>query len=238
VRKRDRKGRGEAVTVALITIVLVVAGGWLLYREPPKQRPGEALSKFDRLAQKVHELIQGRWYGKVAATVGLLVVGLVVSRLFSSEPLAAPTQTVTVTSPGVASTQTVTVTSPQTAPTTTPGPKPANSVLGTWTGLVVDQEDAASKSQITLAVRTTKVATATAGTLSEKPLDGERCEFLITATGRESKAFTFAARARPNYPGCVDERISIEREENGALTYKTNLGYRDNDAGIGTLRAD
>lgn len=223
------------MTVALITILVVGVAGWLLYREPPKQRPGQALGKFDRMAQRVHELIQGRWYGKVAATVGLLVVGLLVSQLFSSKPLKASTQTVTVTTPGSTFTQTVTVTSPQPGPATTPDPKPTNSVVGTWTGLVIDQEDAASKSQITLIVRTTKIETETAGTLSVKPLDDERCEFLLTATGKESKAFTFAARAHPDYSGCVDERISVERKADGTLTYKTDLGYRDNDAGMGTL---
>jgi hypothetical protein len=238
VRKLDGKGREQAMTVALITIVLVVAGGWLLYREPPKQRPGQALSKFDRLAQRVHELIQGRWYGKVAATVSLLVVGLLAAQLFSSDPLTASTQTVTVTvkEPGSTSPQTGTTTSPQTGTTTTPDTKPTNSVLGTWTGLVIDQEDAASKNQINLTVRTTKIATETAGTLSEKPLGGDKCEYLITATGKESKAFTFAARHLPDYPGCLDEKISVERKEDGTLTYTTDLGYRGPDAGVGTLR--
>jgi hypothetical protein len=224
------------MTVALITIVLVVAGGWLLYREPPKQRPGEALTKFDRLAQRLHELIQGRWYGKVAATVGVLVVGLLASQLFSSEPLTASTQTVTVRTPGSTSTRTVTVTSPQPGPTTTPDPKPTNSVVGTWSGLVVDQEDAARKSQITVTVRTTKIDVEMAGTLSEKPLGGDRCELLITATGKESKAFTFAARPLPDYPGCLSERISVERKADGTLRYTTDLGYRGNDAAVGTLR--
>ncbi len=72
--------RGKEMIIALITVVLLGVGAWLLYREPPKQRPAEALSRFDRMAQRVHELIQGRWYGKVAATVGLIVVGLLVSR--------------------------------------------------------------------------------------------------------------------------------------------------------------
>ncbi len=230
------------MTAALITIVLVVAGGWLLYREPPKQRPGQALSKFDRMAQRVHELIQGRWYGKVAATVGLLGVGLLVSQLFSSEPLTTSTQTVTVTLPGSTVTQTVTVTSPQpatspeTGPATTPDAKPTNSVLGTWAGIVVDQENAASKNQVTLTVKTTKVETETAGTLSEKSLGGDKCEYLLTATGKESKAFTFAARPLPDYPGCLDEKIAVERQADGALAYSTDLGYRGLDAGLGTLQ--
>ena len=224
------------MTVALITIVLVVAGGWLLYREPPKQRPGQALSKFDRMAQRVHELIQGRWYGKVAATVGVLVVGLLAAQLVSSDPLTPSPQTVTVTTPVSTSPSTGTTTSPQTGTSTTPDPKPTNSVLGTWSGLVIDQEDAASKNQINLTVRTTKVDKETAGTLNEKPLGGERCEFLLTATGKESKAFTFAARHLPDYPGCVNERISVEPKADGTLTYTTDFGYRDKDAGVGTLR--
>jgi hypothetical protein len=109
-------------------------------------------------------------------------------------------------------------------------------VVGTWTGLVVDQEDAASKSQITLTVRTTKIDVELAGTLSEKPLAGDRCELLITATGKESKAFTFAARPLSDYPGCLSERISVERKADGTLRYATDLGFRDKDAAVGTLR--
>lgn len=226
------------MTVALITIVLVVTGGWLLYREPPKQRPGQALSKFDRMAQRVHELIQGRWYGKVAATLGVLVVGLLAAQLFSSEPLTPSPQTVTVTvtTPGSTSPATGTTTSPQTGTTTTPEPKPTNSVIGTWTGLVIDQEDASSKNRVNLTVRTTKIDTETAGTLSENPMGGDKCEYVITATGKESKAFTFAAVRLSNYPGCLNEKISVELNKDGTLTYATDLGYRGPNAAVGTLR--
>jgi hypothetical protein len=223
--------------IALITVVLLGVGGWLLYREPPKQRPAEALSRFDRMAQRVHELIQGRWYGKVAATVGLIVVGLLVSQLFSSKPLTASTQTVTVTTPGSTSTRTVTVKSPQPGLATSSAPKPISSgVVGTWAGLVIDQEDAASKSQVTLTVRTTRIDVGMAGSLSETTSGGDRCELLITATGKESKAFTFAARHLSNYPGCLNERISVERKDDGTLRYSTDLGYRGSDAAVGTLR--
>ncbi len=75
-----------------------------------------------------------------------------------------------------------------------------------------------------------------AGSLSEKTLGGDRCELLITATGKESRAFTFAARHLPDYPGCLNERISVERKDDGTLRYSTDLGYRGSDAAVGTLR--
>jgi hypothetical protein len=222
------------MTIALITIVFVVTGGWLLYREPPKQRPGQALSKFDRLAQKVHELIQGRWYGKVAATAAVIVAGLLASTLFSSEPLTASikTVTVTVTTPGktVGSTST-----PTTTTTPEPEPEPNRSVLGSWTGIVVDQDDTSRKYRITLLVRTTKIEADPAGTLTERTLSGGKCEYLITATGQEGNVFTFASRDSDEYGyGCDDEKISVERKANGTIAFKSDLG--DDADAVGTLR--
>jgi hypothetical protein len=232
--ERDGRVREELMTVALITIVLVVADGWLLYREPPKQRPGEALSKFDRLAQTVHELIQGRWYGKVAATVAVIVAGLLASTLFSSEPLTASTKTVTVTVTTKAATGTTGPPSTPTETATNPAPKPSRSVLGTWSGIVVDQDDASKKYRIVLVVQTTRIEADPAGTVVEKGLNGSKCEYLITATGKEGNAFTFAARDRDEYGYCPKEKISVERKPNGTVTYKSDLGS-DADS-VGTLR--
>jgi cation diffusion facilitator CzcD-associated flavoprotein CzcO len=220
------------MTIAVIVIVFVVAGGWLLYREPPKQRPGEALSRFDRLAQRLHDLIQGRWYARVAGTVVVLFAGLLVSQLFSSEPLTASTQTVTVTvaAPGAPSSSTST----HAETTTTPEPKPTHSVLGSWTGLAVDQNYTASKYQVALVVQTTKIDVDPAGTLTEKSLDGEKCEFLITATGKKANEYTFSARVDEGAP-CWDHEISVERKGDGTVTYKSDFG-QDNNDGVGTLR--
>lgn len=221
--------------VALITIVLVLAGGWLLYREPPKQRPGQALNKFDRTAQRVHELIQGRWYGKVAATVVLLFAGLLVAQLFSSEPLTASTKTVTVTVPGGTTVSTSTHTE-----TTKPEPKPTHSVIGSWTGLAVDQDDTSTKYQIDLLVQTTKIDTAVAGTLTEKSLGGNKCEYLITATGKKGNAYTFSVRVDDGEQ-CYEEKFSVERKADDTLTFKSDFGIDfyvgvTPPDGMGTLR--
>jgi hypothetical protein len=209
------------MTIALITVVLVVAGGWLLYREPPKQRPGQALNKFDRLAQSLHDLVQGRWYGKVAGTVIVLVLGLLASQLISSDSLTASTKTVTVTvtPPGGSSTQS------QTTTTSVPKPKPNHSVLGTWTGIVVDQDDTTTKYQVTLVVQTTRIDTEIAGTITERSLGSIRCVFDITATHPLGNAFTFYATENDEYlNGCIGERISVERKTDGTVSYKSDHG--------------
>jgi hypothetical protein len=211
-----------AVTITLITIVLVVAGGWLLYREPPKQRPGEALGKFDRLAQRLHDLVQSRWYGKVAGTMLVLFIGLLASQLISSDSLTASTKTatVTVTSPtGSTPSQTTTTTEPQ------PQPQPKHSVLGTWTGIVVDQDDSATKYQVTVVVQTTRIDTEVAGTITERSLGRIHCVFDITATRPLGNAFTFYATENDEYlNGCIDERISVERKTDETITYKSDHG--------------
>jgi hypothetical protein len=232
LRKLDERGGEEAMTIAVITIVLVVVGGWLLYREPPKQRPGDALSRFDRVAQTFHELIQSRWYGRVAVTVVVLFAGLLVSQLFSSEPLTASTQTVTVTVAAQSSPSTDTEPTP--TPTPTPEPKPTHSVLGSWAGLAVDQNYTASKYQVALVVQTTKIDVDPAGTLTEKSLDGDKCEFLITATGKKANTYTFSARVDEGAP-CWDHEISVERKANGTVTYQSDFGH-DGEDGVGTLR--
>jgi hypothetical protein len=220
----------QSMTVALITIVFVVAGFWLLYREPPKQRPEQAFGKVDRLAQRTHEVVQGRWYGKVAATVVVLAVGLAASQVFSSDTLTASTHTVTVTvsTPGDPPS-----TVPTTTPTTSPAPAPNHSVLGTWTGIVVNQNDKSLKYRASLVVRTTQVDVETVGSLTEKYSGGSRCFYPITATGREANVFTFTAQdTDPTDFNCEEEEISVERTADDTVAFTSGTGP---DA-IGTLR--
>lgn len=224
------------MTIALLTIVLVVAAFWLLYREPPKQRPGEALGKFDRVAQRMHDVVQGRWYGKVAATVVVLAAGFAVSQVFSSDTLTASTstRTVTVTSP-TRQTVTVTVSTPvepsSTVPTTTTTPEPdANdSVIGTWSGIVVDQDDKANKFRLSLIVKTTRVDVETVGSAS---VDGGDCFFTLTAGGQQANAFLFSSTTSDSASCYNTIELSVERKTDDTVVVKTD--YRGGD-GVGTL---
>ncbi len=229
------------MTIAMLTIVVVVAAFWLLYREPPKQRPGEALGKFDRVAQRMHDVVQGRWYGKVAATVVVLAAGLAVSQVFSSDTLTASnsTQTVTVTNEKQ---QTVTVTTPtdtsstgpDTTTSTTPAPDPSanHSVLGTWSGMVVDEDNQANKFRMSVVVKTTRVDVETVGSAT---IDGGECYFTITAGGQEANTFKFSANGSTTdtKPGCFSFLdFSLERKTNDTVVVKTDYGGGEK---VGTL---
>jgi hypothetical protein len=222
------------VTIALLTIVFVVVAFWLLYREPPKQRPGEALGKFDRVAQRMHDVVQGRWYGKVAATIIVLAAGLAVSQVFSPGTLTASTSTRTVTvTAGKQQTVTVTTpTDPGTTTATTPPPEPTadHSVLGTWSGLVVDQDDKASKFRISVIVKTTRVDVETVGSAS---LDSADCYYPITAAGQQANAFKFSSTKDNIDGGCATNlEFSVERKTDNTVVIKTD--YYGGDY-VGTL---
>lgn len=213
------------MTVALFTIVVVVTALWLLYREPPKQRPAEALGKFDRVAQRMHDVVQGRWYGKMAATVIVLAAGLAVSQVFSPGTLTASTSTRTVTVTAG------TVTTP-TDPGTTPAPEPTanHSVLGTWSGVVVDQNDKAGKFRISVIVKTTRVDVETVGSAS---IDGGGCYYPITAAGQEANAYKFSSNKDNVKPFCATNfELSLERKTDNTVVIKTDYYGGDN---VGTL---
>jgi hypothetical protein len=219
------------VTIALLTIVFVVAGFWLLYREPPEQRPGEALGKFDRVAQRMHDVVQGRWYGKVAATIIVLAAGLAVSQVFSSGTLTASTSTRTVTVTA-GKQQTVTVTTPTGSGTTTaPEPTANDSVLGTWSGIVVNQSDKTGKFRISVIVKTTRVDVETVGSAS---IDGEDCYYPITAGGQQANAFKFSSN-KDNLEGycATNLEFSLERKTDNTVVIKTDWYGGDY---VGTLR--
>jgi hypothetical protein len=222
------------VTVALLTIVVVVTALWLLYREPPKQRPAEALGKFDRVAQRMHDVVQGRWYGKVAATVIVLAAGLAVSQVFSPGTLTASTSTRTVTViAGKQQTVTdTTPTDPGTTTATTPAPKPTvnHSVLGTWSGIVVNQSDKAGKFRISVIVKTTRVDVENVGSAS---IDGGGCYYPITAAGQEANAYKFSSNKDNVKPFCATNfELSLERKTDNTVVIKTDYYGGDN---VGTL---
>jgi hypothetical protein len=222
------------VTIALLAVVFVVAAFWLLYREPPKQRPGEALGKFDRVAQRIHDVVQGRWYGKMAATVVVLAAGIAVAQVFSSDTLTASTSTQTVTT---RQTVTVTVSTPvdpsSTVPatTTTPAPDANHSVIGTWSGIVVDQDDKASKFRLSVIVKTTRVDVETVGSVT---LDGGECFFTLTSAGPQANAFLFSSNGsttdtKSNCSSTIN--LSLERKTDDTVVVTTDYGGDD----VGTL---
>jgi hypothetical protein len=231
------------MTIALLTIVLVLAAFWLLYREPPKQRPGEALGKFDRVAQRIHDVVQGRWYGKVAATVVVLAAGFAVAQVFSSDTLTTSTSTRTVTvASSTPQTVTVTVSTPtdpsSTVPTTTTAPEPDtnHSVIGTWSGIVVDEDDKSNKYRLSLTVETTKVDVETVGSATVTYFGSSKCFFTITAAGQEANAFSFSSNGSTTdtNPGCSSTiDVSVERKTDDTVVVTTDYG---GSTTVGTLR--
>lgn len=216
------------MTIALITVLAVVAALWLLYRDPPKQRPGEALGKFDRVAQRIHDVVQGRWYGKVLATIIVLAAGLAVSQAFSTDTLTASTRTVTVTTEDR---QTVTVTvstptDPGTTTETTPAPAPGEdtSVVGTWSGTVVSQSNKAVKFPIRVHVDTTEVDVETVGWVRLN--DDRDCIIDITAGNQTADTFMFTTTSAPPggyHSGCNQISFSLERNADDTVVIETDF---------------
>jgi hypothetical protein len=195
------------------------------------------LGKFDRVAQRIHEVVQGLWYGKAAATVVVLAAGLAVSQVFSSDTLTASTSTRTVTvTDGKPQTVTVTVATPTdpgptTATTPAPAPDENHSVLGTWSGMVVDQSDQAIKYRMSVVVKTTRVDVDTVGSVT---LDGGGCYFTITAAGRQANAFKFSSNgtttdAEINCHTMIE--FSLQRKTDDTVVVKTDYYGTD----VGTL---